>query len=477
MSRWLDNYEANSFHINWENFKEKYYEFNIKEISDTKIIDEYNRLGKVINFLDSYLKLADPELSRENILSDTTNYLNNAINYFGSFIKNQRIDDLKRVNYYMDDCVENIKKLNILLPKISSKSVSSMLKNYSDTIKEVLEEINLEKIKNDTKEIYDLKDELIDNEDNIKDKIKNLSSEIENMYEKIEEFYSEFLIDNSDNTSIKTVVLNEQQNIIDKINTTKKNLTEANIKIEELEKFYVKIYGSFDEQQNKRIGGLEQELKTKQEELDKIEQKYREKFNALIENIESLLPGATSIGLAKAYSDERKKFKRPIILWNIAFMVSISSLLLFYIFRLDFIDNSVEGMIKTMLKSFPIALPLIWFAIYASKRRSENQRLEQEYTHKETFAKSYMGYKKQISELKDEQSELSVKLLNEIIESVSYNASQTLDKKHGDETISKEILSSIKDTLSNIKGIKNDSRPFRKQNPAKLFKFTPKTWL
>lgn len=454
MSRWLDNYEANSFHINWENFKEKYYEFNIKEISDTKIIDEYNRLGKVINFLDSYLKLADPELSRENILSDTTNYLNNAINYFNSFINNQRIDDLERVNYYMDDCVENIKKLNILLPKISSKSVSSMLKNYSDTIKEVLEEINLEKIKNDTKEIYDLKDELIDNEDNIKDKIKNLSSEIENMYEKIEEFYSEFLIDNSDNTSIKTVVLNEQQNIIDKINTTKKNLTEANIKIEELEKFYVKIYGSFDEQQNKRIGGLEQELKTKQEELDKIEQKYREKFNALIENIESLLPGATSIGLAKAYSDERKKFKKPIILWNIAFMVSISSLLLFYIFRLDFIDNSVEGMIKTMLKSLPIALPLIWFAIYASKRRSENQRLEQEYTHKETFAKSYMGYKKQISELKDEQSELSVKLLNEIIESVSYNASQTLDKKHGDETISKEILSSIKDTLSNIKGIK-----------------------
>lgn len=87
MSRWLDNYEANSFHISWENFKEKYYEFNIKEISDTKIIDEYNRLGKVINFLDSYLKLADPELSRENILSDTTNYLNNAINYFGSFIK------------------------------------------------------------------------------------------------------------------------------------------------------------------------------------------------------------------------------------------------------------------------------------------------------------------------------------------------------------------------------------------------------
>ena len=314
MSRWLDNYEANSFHISWENFKEKYYEFNIKEISDTKIIDEYNRLGKVINFLDSYLKLADPELSRENILSDTTNYLNNAINYFSSFINNQRIDDLERVNYYMDDCVENIKKLNILLPKISSKSVSSMLKNYSDTIKEVLEEINLEKIKNDTKEIYDLKDELIDNEDNIKDKIKNLSSEIENMYEKIEEFYSEFLIDNSNNTSIKTVVLNEQQNIIDKINTTKKNLTEANIKIEELEKFYVKIYGSFDEQQNKRIGGLEQELKTKQEELDKIEQKYREKFNALIENIESLLPGATSIGLAKAYSDERKKFKRPIIL-------------------------------------------------------------------------------------------------------------------------------------------------------------------
>ena len=106
--------------------------------------------------------------------------------------------------------------------------------------------------------------------------------------------------------------------------------------------------------------------------------------------------------------------------------------------------SSIEEIAKSILHSLPITLPLIWVAVYASKRRSENQRLEQEYAHKEALSRSYISYKKQISELGKEDSELLEKLILEAINTISYNASKTLDKKHGDGTILNEITQSIK---------------------------------
>ena len=106
--------------------------------------------------------------------------------------------------------------------------------------------------------------------------------------------------------------------------------------------------------------------------------------------------------------------------------------------------SSIEEIAKSILHSLPITLPLIWVAVYASKRRSENQRLEQEYAHKEALARSYISYKKQISELGKEDNVLLEKLILEAINAISYNASKTLDKKHGDGTILNEITQSIK---------------------------------
>lgn len=452
MSRWLNSYAQNSFHNNWENFKNNYDEFDIKEITDTQIIDEYNRLGKVINFIDSYLKIIDPELNKENILNNLSSILNNAINNFNDFLSNKTLNYIKQTNNYIDNCVDSIKQLNILLPKISSRSISSMLKKYQDTINEVLEDINLKKIKSDTEEIYELKDKLIDSKDNIKDDIENLYSDFKDKYEEVIELHDKILIDGQDEISIKTAILNAKKDIANEIDTTKKSLTEANSKVEELEKFYIKIYGNFDKEQNKRVDGLEQELKTRKEELDKLEEEHIKTYSSLKEQIESLLPGATSVGLAKAYSDERSKFKKPIMCWNITFVVSLLVIATVSFCTLKDL-NSIEAITKTILTSLPITLPLIWLAVYASKRRSENQRLDQEYAHKEAFAKSYMGYKKQIEEL-EEQGELLATLVEEIIKAISHNASQTLDKKHGDGTIIKELVSNLKeieDTLPNKK--------------------------
>ncbi len=86
-----------------------------------------------------------------------------------------------------------------------------------------------------------------------------------------------------------------------------------------------------------------------------------------------------------------------------------------------------------LLQRLPIVLPVIWLAIFASKRRSEAERLKQEYAHKEALAKSYQSFKLQIEELDGENKEpLLEKLLAVAIDTIATNASNTLDKKHGD---------------------------------------------
>jgi len=112
--------------------------------------------------------------------------------------------------------------------------------------------------------------------------------------------------------------------------------------------------------------------------------------------------------------------------------------------------KTLEDFGKSILHSLPISGPLIWLSIYASKRRSENQRLEQEYAHKEALAKSYSGYKQQIEGLNQENQELLMQLLNTAITTMSYNASDTLDKKHGDGTPAQEIIKSFTNELKKI---------------------------
>ena len=96
--------------------------------------------------------------------------------------------------------------------------------------------------------------------------------------------------------------------------------------------------------------------------------------------------------------------------------------------------ETLEAILKSMLLKLPFIAPLIWMAVFASIRRSQYERLQQEYAHKEALAKSYESYKKQLEALlTTEREPLQKELINKAIEAISYNASQTLDGKHRDK--------------------------------------------
>ena len=53
-----------------------------------------------------------------------------------------------------------------------------------------------------------------------------------------------------------------------------------------------------------------------------ILENQEKKYNELYKKIESLLPGATSTGLAKAFEEKRKEFEQQTYFWNIVFIFS-----------------------------------------------------------------------------------------------------------------------------------------------------------
>jgi hypothetical protein len=146
----------------------------------------------------------------------------------------------------------------------------------------------------------------------------------------------------------------------------------------------------------------------------------------------------------------------------IAFLTSIQSASLSPL-SISFVSHeTLEAGAKSMLLKLPVMAPLIWLAVFASIRRSQYERLQQEYAHKEALAKSYQSYKKQLEDLlTTERESLQKDLINKAIEAIAYNASQTLDGKHRDKMPLEHAL----DVLSSEKGQSFLDR-LRKQLPT-----------
>jgi len=111
--------------------------------------------------------------------------------------------------------------------------------------------------------------------------------------------------------------IGEIRTLKEEIEETKDELTEklstVEIKKEDIDKFFIKIFGEEDEQ-GKRSGGFSVRLSQKEKEADAFLKVQEKRYGELFEKIESLLPGATSTGLAQAYYDQKISYKWPVII-------------------------------------------------------------------------------------------------------------------------------------------------------------------
>lgn len=468
MSTYTDKFESHPFHSAWNQLKETIESIDTKGLNP-QTIEDFARFKKVAYFIDTLLENIDPELIPLNMLDGLNSHLSNCISNLNTFVSNKNQSHLQEANKRLDDILSNVKAQALCDTKLK-RSLQNAIKAYIDEIDKHLEHIvdteqEYEKAKEFREQIESYHDELfedIDDEISVKSQITEFVDKLEHEYIKINDYYNELLIDD-ENESTKTLIEEAKKEILEDTEEANNKLIEVSSKIEELDKFYVKIFGSLNED-DKREGGLKQELETRAKELDKYrdtqeklfekmlsdkkaafdayEQEQMQKQKSLFEQIESLLPGATSAGLAKAYQARRVLYKKPIIVWNAVFIIALIGMFVAgYVTLQDF--KSWEDTLKHLLHYAPLYIPAIWLAIYASKRRSESRALEEEYAHKEALAKSYSSYKKQIEELDQEDQVLMEKLLGKTIDTVSENPSKALDKKHGDNSPIMEAIEKI----------------------------------
>jgi len=188
---------------------------------------------------------------------------------------------------------------------------------------------------------------------------------------------------------------------------------------------------------------LKQEIEQRKKELESLKKEYEhfkenqeKRYQELYKKIESLLPGAVSAGLAKAYQEKREKFEKQTKFWSGIFIGAMIALFIggiCIVWNFEKIDN-ITDMVLHLLKYSPLYLPAIWLAFYAGRRRNENMRLEQKYAHKEALAKSYISYKKQIEELQEkEKDELLTNLLKTSTYIIAEDPSYVLDKDNNEQ--------------------------------------------
>jgi hypothetical protein len=469
MSRYSDTFRTHAFQAKFKDLTRLAVDLKLGDISQTNYVSEILRLKKVIEYLNDILNSLDPELVPLTIWDSYYQHTQSTYTEVSNFISNNNIAHINNANTYVDNLLNLVRPYLLLKGKAKSvsenlfvewqKNIKEYLDNFQGTANEKLDEIqaSLEEAQNNAKSIEELKasidkfnTEIIgtDEVEGISDEISEAHKEIIRQRTEIDTLYTKLLVDAPKQPSIQTEITSAREIVEEEKDEVIAFRAEIENEVTELTNFYIKIFGKLNDGDEK-VGGLSNEITERLSILRDLESTNKIRYDAIIENIESLVPSATSAGLAKAYQDMKISFDDPVRWSSYLFYASIFLLITFSYFSAVTFDlkhtkdgydftygvmryTSIEEALRLNFFKIPLWASLIWIAIFASKRRSEFQRLQQEYAHKEAFAASYISYKQQIEALNKTDTKLQDELISKMIDAIAFNASQTLDGKHGD---------------------------------------------
>jgi len=480
MSSYIETFEKEQFHSSWKHLGEAINEIDVRDFT-TEIKTDFARLKKVYKYISGIIENIDPELIPKTLFTQLDSYVKNCLSYLSNNLSSGNITRLSNANTQLDNILNKIKPYTLydknikrtLRESISAyiSEINKHLENIPNTEQEYTNAVAFrEKIEEFHKILFDGDEE----NEPLSSDIENFRDDISEKFDEINSLYKKLLKDDEDEDieSIRTQILGLKEGIEETAKSSKTILNDVSSEVDELKEFYSKIFGKPNEETGKLEGGLRQELDVRLQQLTKYEDEQKRKYKALIkentnelskydttqrerhdklfEHINSLIPGATSTGLALAYQNRKKAYQITIIFWNSIFMALVGGMIYVGYTTLENFD-SWQATLKHLLHFSPIYIPAVWLAIYASKRRSESSGFEEEYAHKEALAKSYSSYKLQIEELGNKDETLMGKLLDKSIDTVSENPTdRVLNRKHGDNTPLMEMVKEIKEFLPSI---------------------------
>jgi uncharacterized coiled-coil protein SlyX len=278
--------------------------------------------------------------------------------------------------------------------------------------------------------------------------IETKISEATNQFVSINTHFTDYFTKSDATLKSKFEIVNENISVIESFQKTSIEIKK------DLEDFKEFVYGNAKTEKigfKKEIEMLFETNKSANESLIKT---WNESYQVLFLKIEGLLPGATATGLSKAYQDQKKNYKSPLLIWSIIFSLTAIGMMIFGIHVYS--NTSSKDFSETLqhiLTRLPFFIPAVWLAIFASKQQSQYKRLQEEYIYKETLAKSYEAYKREIDSLPEgtEKSDLQKRLISSMVEMCGYNPSMTLENKSHDDKppiIGSRIVDKVLNTTS-----------------------------
>jgi len=304
--------------------------------------------------------------------------------------------------------------------------------SYLQIVKENCESIKnyAEQARTYSEEISTAKAQIIDGDDeepSYLDAVKETCEKIEKILEETKSFYETLAGVPEKGPNYKDAV----KNWVESIKQDNASVTESR---ERIDAYYISLFGKKNEK-GENSGGIRDEVAKVKDSFDGVFRDYKKKSDTLFNEIESLLPGATSAGLTDAYKERLEVCQSAKKRYTWAFYISIGVLALLVCFS-DSIMSHLwgsqlllgAGLGQRVLAKLFLVAPLIWIASFTSNRSNEMTRLAEEYGHKKALAQSYYGFKKQVEELQKKDTALAEGLLRAAIESLAYNASNSLEK-------------------------------------------------
>lgn len=484
MSRWTKSFEGSIAHSSWTDLKLSVASASVDDVTVLTSVEELARLKKVMGYIDGVVISLDPELVPLTVWGNFNSQANECLQQLKSYESTRNVSSLEAANSHLDNILSYIRPYMVIDGKIG-RALQNAVKEYSEAVNQ-----SVEKLKVDTDQVIQdintshqegkrLADSLRDiegkaqglqvnlfgvdeNSGGIDARIKTIVQEIEKINTELASTYEEIVGGKEDSPSIKSQIKTAKAEVEENKNSIIQMLAGAKDTLSTLGAFYEKVVGKRNAETEEYEGGLENELKARVAALSDFEEIQSEKYKAFNEQIEGLLSGATSAGLASAYQEMKKSFDKPIDFYTKGFYVSIAILIFGSLF---FAIASVGGnslitlvelgtwddTVRRLISKVPFYGPVLWLAYFFSKRRSESQRLQQEYAHKEALAKSYDSYKKQILALDENDVEMQKAFIVKTIDAIAYNASATLDSKHGDKLPAQELIEKVIETMTKKK--------------------------
>lgn len=187
-------------------------------------------------------------------------------------------------------------------------------------------------------------------------------------------------------------------------------------------------------------------------ELETELQKLSESCEIQLGTIENLLPGATSAGLASAFSDRSETFRTPEKQWHKWFIGSLIALIVLAVQGVYATSTTsiltYDEVIRLWLSRLPIAAALVWLALHASREAALAKRVEEDYGYKAAIASSLEGFRKMLLDINSEARDQTVlgRLCSDTLATISAPPGRIYDKHKLTET----PIDKISDTVSAV---------------------------